>query len=99
LSLKKIAGLKLRALCIAHNGILVGEDISLFISEAIKAVNEYKDMIENYLDEYNGDSKKVVERIISEEYDTKDEHMQNRGPFILNLNAKVSAVVRMIEGA
>jgi glyoxylase-like metal-dependent hydrolase (beta-lactamase superfamily II) len=97
-SLKKIAGLKPEVLCIAHNGILTGEDINLFISAAIDAVNEYRDMIENYLNEYDGEQEKVVERITTEEYDSKDEHMQNRDPFMLNLKAKVSAVARMLEG-
>jgi glyoxylase-like metal-dependent hydrolase (beta-lactamase superfamily II) len=97
-SLKKIAGLKPKVLCIAHNGILIGEDIILFISEAIDAVNKYRDMINNYLNEYDGEQEKVVERITTEEYDSKDEHMQNRDPFMLNLRAKVSAVVRMLEG-
>jgi glyoxylase-like metal-dependent hydrolase (beta-lactamase superfamily II) len=97
-SLKKIAELKPEVLCIAHNGILIGEDINIFISEAIGEVNEYRDMIENYLNEHNNDQGKVVERITTEEYDSKDEHMQNRDPFMLNLRAKVSAVVRMMEG-
>ncbi len=55
-------------------------------------------MIENYLNEYDDDQEKVVERITTEEYDSKDEHMQNRDPFMLNLRAKVSAVFRMMEG-
>jgi glyoxylase-like metal-dependent hydrolase (beta-lactamase superfamily II) len=97
-SLKKIAGLKPKVLCIAHNGILSGEDINLFISEAIDAVNEYRGMIENYLNKYNGEQDKVVGRITLEEYDSKNEHMQNRDPFMLNLRAKVSAVARMMEG-
>jgi glyoxylase-like metal-dependent hydrolase (beta-lactamase superfamily II) len=97
-SLKKITGLKPEVLCIAHNGILTGEDINLFISAAIDEVNEYKDMIENYLNKYDGEQDKVVERITAEEYDSKDDHMQNRDPFMLNLRAKVSAVARMIEG-
>jgi glyoxylase-like metal-dependent hydrolase (beta-lactamase superfamily II) len=97
-SLKKIAGLEPEVLCIAHNGILTGEDINLFISAAIDAVNEYRDMIENYLNEYDGEQEKVVKRITTEEYDSKDEHMQNRDPFMLNLRAKVSAVGRMLEG-
>jgi glyoxylase-like metal-dependent hydrolase (beta-lactamase superfamily II) len=96
-SLKKIAGLKPKVLCIAHNGILTGEDITLFISKAIISVNEYRDMIEKYLNIYDGEQDKVVERITLEEYDSKDEHMQNRDPFMLNLRAKVSAVARMME--
>jgi len=56
-------------------------------------------MIENYLDECSGDQEKVVARITTEEYDTQDEHMQNRDPFILNLKAKISAVARMKEVA
>lgn len=94
-SLEKIADIKPEILCIAHNGILTGDDVGRFISAAVDAANNYRDMIDAYLEEHAGDLEGVVERITAEEYDTQETHMQNREPFILNLRAKVGAVVRM----
>jgi len=96
-SLKKIAALSPEVLCVAHNGILTGDAVGRFMSAAVDAVIAYRDMIDTYLAECDGDTEKVVERITAEEYDTQETHMQNRDPFMLNLRAKVSAVVRMKE--
>ncbi len=96
-SLKKIIGLKPRALAVAHNGILTGEDAEIFLAESLKAAEDYKNMIADCLTEYNGDSKRVVEKITADEYDSQPNHIQKRAPFILNLEAKVGAVARLME--
>ena len=79
-----------------HSGILVGEDVQRYLFEAAAAAVAYKDMIEKYLELYKGDQEKVVERITKEEYDAQPLHIQNRQPFILNLRAKVNAVVEWL---
>lgn len=96
-SIDKILSLKPRAICIPHNGILVGDDVQRYLAEAKAAAVAYKDMIVRYLELYNGDQDKVVERITAEEYDATTEHIQKRQPFILNLRAKVAAVATWIE--
>lgn len=98
-SIEKLRALKPEALCIAHNGILTGRDISRFFSESLTAAKAYKDMIEKYLNAYNGEKERVVKRITAEEYDSQPEHIQKRRPFILNLEAKVNAVAQLEENA
>ena len=96
-SIDKIGKLHPRAMCIPHNGILVGQEVQRYLAEAKAAAIEYKDMIAHYLEMYDGNQEKVVERITAEEYDTKSEHIQKRQPFILNLRAKVAAVAAWLE--
>jgi glyoxylase-like metal-dependent hydrolase (beta-lactamase superfamily II) len=96
-SLEKLRALKPVALCIAHNGILAGKELKHFITESLAAAKAYKEMIENYLIQYKGDQEKVVQRIVAEEYDSQPDHIQNREPFILNLEAKINAVVKLMD--
>jgi len=91
-SIEKIKSLRPRAICIPHSGILAGDEVQLYLTEAAAAAVAYKDMIAGYLDLYKGDQEKVVDRITAEEYDAQPVHLQNRQPFILNLRAKVHAV-------
>lgn len=94
-SIEKLSAVKPAALCIAHSGILAGSDVPRYLEEALRAAREYKEMIEQYLDAYHGNQENVVQRITAEEYDAQPEHIQKRQPFILNLQAKVSAVAKL----
>ncbi len=94
-SIERLQALQLKVLCVAHNGILTGDDIKRFMAASRCAAIKYKDMVTTYLDEYDGDAEKVVQRITAEEYDAQPEHIQKRNPFILNLEAKVHAILRM----
>lgn len=96
-SIRKIRGLQPRAICIPHNGIIVGSEVDRYLSEAEAAAAAYKDLIVQYLELFDGDQEKVVERITAEEYDAQPEHIQKRQPFILNLRAKVAAVAAWKE--
>lgn len=96
-SIEKLQALRPEALCIAHNGILVGSEVSHYLSAALSAAIEYKNMIVRYLTVFHGDREKVVQKITAEEYDAQPEHIQKRQPFILNLTAKVNAVAQLLE--
>jgi len=96
-SLEKLRALKPAALCIAHNGILAGKELKHFFPESLAAAKAYKEMIENYLTQYKGDQETVVQRIVAEEYDSQSDHIQNREPFILNLEAKINAAVKLMD--
>ena len=95
-SIEKIRNLQPRAICLPHSGIVVGEDVQRYLLGAAAAAVAYKDMIEKYIELYKGDQEKVVERITKEEYDAQPLHIQNRQPFIMNLRAKVNAVVEWL---
>lgn len=97
-SIAKIRDLHPRAVCMAHGGILAGEEVDRYLVEAAAAAVAYKDMIRDYLEFYDGDQERVVERITREEYDTQQGHIQKREPYILNLRAKVNTVVAWLAG-
>ncbi|MEI6126344.1 MAG: MBL fold metallo-hydrolase [Pseudomonadota bacterium] len=94
-SIEKLQLIRPSGLCIAHNGILTGGDVPLYLELALTAAIEYKDMIDHYLDACHEDQEKVVQKITAEEYDAMPHHIQKRRPFILNLQAKVNAVAKL----
>lgn len=97
-SLEKLAAINAEALCIAHVGILAGRDqIARYLDATRDAAAAYRTKIEGYLDKFNGDQDRVVDAIVAEEYDTKEHHIQNRNPFITNLQAKIKAVCKLTE--
>ena len=49
------------------------------------------------MDKFNGDKQKVVDTIVTEEYDSKQHHLLNRNPFITNLQAKINAICKLAE--
>lgn len=96
-SIKKLNTLNAEALCIAHVGILIGNStVREYFSKSVKAAEDYREKIERYLKKYNGDQEKVINTITKEEYDSRSNHIINRTPFILNLQAKVNAVCRLL---
>ncbi len=96
-SIEKIRSLRPRAICMPHSGILAGDEVQRYLSEAAAAATAYKNMIAQYLNMLKGDQEKVVARITAEEYDAQPAHIQKRQPFILNLRAKVAAVAAWLE--
>jgi 2-aminobenzoylacetyl-CoA thioesterase len=97
-SIEKLAAINAEALCIAHVGILAGgEQIACYLDASRSAAAAYRAKIEDYLDKFSGNQAKVVDAIVAEEYDTKEHHIQNRNPFITNLQAKIKAVCKLAE--
>ena len=97
-SIEKLAAINAGAMCIAHVGILAGrERIARYLDAAHDAAAAYRAKIESYLDKFSGDQDRVVDAIVAEEYDTKEHHIQNRNPFITNLQAKIKAICKLAE--
>mgnify|MGYP000306631432 CR=1 FL=1 len=95
-SIEKLRTIPAEALCIAHVGILVGrQQISQYLAASLAATQEYRSKIERYLERFNGNKEKVVDTIVAEEYDAKQQHLLNRNPFIANLQAKINAVCKL----
>ena len=97
-SIEKILLLNVEALCIAHVGILIGSDkIADYLRASLSAAWEYRVKLEHHLKRFDGDREKVVEVILAEEYDIRSDHIQNRNPFIANLQAKINAVLKLVD--
>ncbi len=97
-SLEKLRAIGAEALCIAHVGILIGKSrIAHYLDCSRRAAQNYRGKIERYMEMFDGDKQKVVDAIVAEEYDAKQQHLLNRDPFITNLQAKINAVCKLSE--
>ena len=97
-SIQKLSTIGAEALCIAHVGILAGrEHIAKYLTASRAAAEGYRTKIVGYLEQFNGDKQKVVDTIVTEEYDSKQQHLLNRNPFITNLQAKINAICKLAE--
>jgi 2-aminobenzoylacetyl-CoA thioesterase len=97
-SIEKLRAIEAEALCIAHVGILTGRSqIVQYLTASLVAAQKYRSKIERYMDKFNGDKQKVVDTIVTEEYDSKQQHLLNRNPFITNLQAKINAICKLAE--
>ena len=97
-SIEELRAIEAKALCIAHVGILAGRSqIAEYLTASLAAAQEYRSKIERYLDAFDGNKQKVVDTIVAEEYDSKQQHLLNRDPFITNLNAKINAICKLAD--
>lgn len=94
-SLEKMIFLKPRILCMAHGGVLTGDDVTDFLLKSHAATAVYRRLIEKYLDETGGDISKTIEIIVRKEYDGKGAITQERNAYITNLTAQVNHVARL----
>lgn len=91
-SMKKLEALKPDAICTAHRYAFTGDDAKKYIPRSLIYCEEFKNIVNAFLIEENGDIYRVMTRIKAVEYDVKHEPKQPEPAYILNLEARVKAV-------
>ena len=91
-SLERLAALDVEILPLAHRYVLTGEDAVWYLETSLAATVSFKERIEEYLDRFNGDRERVVQRILGEDYDDTVLMQQDKKSFTLNLEAQVRVV-------
>ena len=91
-SLEKLATLNLDILMMSHYFTLTGEDAKGYIAKSIERTKEFKVRIENDLHELSGDREAVVQRIFREDYEKTGAILQEKRPYLINLQAKVKTI-------
>ncbi|MCX8123851.1 MAG: MBL fold metallo-hydrolase [Spirochaetes bacterium] len=93
-SLEKMASLDVKILCLAHGFVYTDDDVVSFFTTSIKATQQYKNLLLEYLNTVNGDIDKAIQLIVQEEYDKKGTIHQERNAYISNLTAQVKLVAK-----
>ncbi len=93
-SMKKLEALKPDAICTAHRYAFTGDDAKKYIPTSMLYCEEFKNIVDAFLAEEDGDIHRVMTRIKAVEYDVKLEPKQPEPAYILNLEARVRAVGR-----
>lgn len=96
-SIRKLMGFEVEAYILGHGVVIKGEEASDFLQRAIEAAEKYRERIERYLKEENGNQEVVAARIIREDYDEKKIIDQPRRSYSINVAARVRTIARLTE--
>jgi 2-aminobenzoylacetyl-CoA thioesterase len=91
-SLNKLAALDIEILMMCHYFTLTGEDARGYIKESINKTEVFKERIERYLTDSDGDRKSVVQKIFREDFENTGAILQDIQPYLINLEAKVRVI-------
>lgn len=95
-SLKRISQIEANRLLMAHLFIYTDNDAREYFSKAIKQTQDFKNRIVSLIKQYQDDYTKVAEILKMEDYDNRPEPKLPEAAFMLNLNAKIKVVAKMM---
>lgn len=95
-SLERLCQLEIEAVCLAHRFAYTGEDARRYMQRAVEHCALFFQTVERFLREENGDIDRVIQRVRAFEYDPKPQPKQPEPAYMLNLEARVKAVVRKL---
>jgi len=81
--------------CIGHGLVLTGNDARDFLRCSLEETFRYRETIEAYLNEAQGDVEKAMQNMARQEYDIKGGIFQERNAYLTNLGAQVSHIAVM----
>ena len=91
-SIQKLAALKPKILCMAHEWVFTDDDVMRYFEKSYSETIVYRKLIERYLDETNGDVAQAIEVMTRKEYDETGTIYQTRFAYVLNLTAQIAHV-------
>lgn len=94
-SLKQMILLEPEMVCIGHGLVLTGNDARDFLRCSLEETFRYRETIEAYLNEAQGDVEKAMQNMARQEYDIKGGIFQERNAYLTNLGAQVSHIAVM----
>lgn len=95
-SMHKMSALETDVICIGHNYAYTGKDAVIFKQNAIAGCKRFLKMAKAFLVEEHGDIVTVINRIKTIEYDGKTGFVQPEPAYLLNLEARIKVVKKML---
>ncbi len=92
-SLERLATLDAETLCIAHYVTYTGRDAAAYFKDTRAQCDAFRRLVETAMHEEEGDLERVMARIRPLEYDGKREDAQPESAYIINLAARIKAVM------
>ncbi|MBA2879813.1 glyoxylase-like metal-dependent hydrolase (beta-lactamase superfamily II) [Desulfosalsimonas propionicica] len=94
-SLEKLADLEVEILCPGHGFVLTGKDAADYMPRAIESGHRFRELIETTLAQTDWDVEQTKQHIKQIEYDPLADPKQPEFAYLLNLDAKIRAVMRV----
>lgn len=96
-SIRRLSELEVETFCQGHGVVFTGKDAREFFGRSLQAAAEFKEMVERALEAEGGDVPKTVLRIKALEYDPKPQPKQPEAAYLLNIEARVRHLARLLE--
>lgn len=96
-SLKKLAGYDVEILVLAHGYYYTGDDAKNYMPRAIEYTKRFREKIEHLLKSHGSDYEKIAAIIKEEEYDPIPGEKQPQEAYLINLNAKIKAIEKILN--
>lgn len=97
-SIKKLERLDADVICLGHRYVLTGGDAREYIQCSMNFCRDFKERVETCWQEEMGDMQRVLVRIKAFEYDGKAEPKQPETAYVINLKARIRAVIKHLYG-
>jgi len=94
-SIEKLMDLDLDFLGISHVFSLTGEDAQGFMARALTAAEDYRKLIEYYLNEAHSNIEETIELMVKKEYEEKGNIFQEKNAYKANLTAQVKSIAQL----
>jgi 2-aminobenzoylacetyl-CoA thioesterase len=88
-ALRRLRELEVDVLCQGHVHVWLGEEARGFFDRSLRAAEEYREWVEELLEEEGGDLPRVVAQVKAAEWDAAPEPKQPLGAYLLNTEARV----------
>jgi chromosome condensin MukBEF MukE localization factor len=95
-SLEKLSAYDVEILVLAHGWYYTREDAKSFIPRAIERTLSFRRKVEDLLKLHGNDYKKIASIIKQEEYDPIKGDKQPEEAYLINLDAKIKAIEKII---
>jgi glyoxylase-like metal-dependent hydrolase (beta-lactamase superfamily II) len=92
-SIRKLKALNPEILCLGHYKAFSGSDAVRYIEKSTAHCIEFKDLVKTFLSQENGDLQRTMARFKTLEYDGKREDALPEAAYLINLNARIKAVL------
>ncbi len=97
LSLEKLARLAADVICLGHRYAYTGEDAAPYMRRSVAFCRDFRDRVARYWRTEKGDIERVLRRLKAFEYDGKEEPKQPEAAYMINLKARVRAVLKHLD--
>ncbi len=94
-SIEKLMNLDVSFIGISHVFSLTGDDAKNFMPRALTAAENYRKLIEFYLQEAHGNIEETIELMVKKEYEEKGNLFQEKNAYRANLTAQVKSIAKL----
>lgn len=91
-SIEKLTALKPRIIAMSHLYFYTDDDAGVFLEKTYKETLAYRELIEQYLNDGNGDVESAISLMVKHEYDDKGTILMERNAYIANVTGQVKAI-------